>query len=130
MLKMRKAESKEAEEVKKITLALLEEWKGNLHTITADNGKEFARHQEISKDLGVNFYVAHPYHSWERGSNENLNGLIRQFIPKKTDFTELSDEFIQEVQDILNRRPRKRLGYESPEQRLKTLFHKKVAFVC
>lgn len=53
-----------------------------IHTITSDNGKEFAEHQKISQDLKIKFYFAQPYHSWERGSNENLNGLIRQYIPK------------------------------------------------
>ena len=128
-LKMKKVASKEAEGVKQAALDLLAEWKGEIHTITADNGKEFAQHQQLSQVLGINFYFAHPYHSWERGSNENLNGLIRQFIPKKTDFSQLSDQFVQEVQDILNRRPRKRFDYESPEQKLKNLFTQKVAFV-
>lgn len=128
-LKMRKLVCKEAEGVKQASIELLAEWKGKIHTMTADNGKEFAQHQEIAEALDLDFYFAQPYHSWERGSNENLNGLIRQFIPKKTDFKHLSDEFIQEIQDKLNQRPRKRLGYDSPEQRIKNLFSQKVAFV-
>ena len=62
-----------------------------IHTITADNGKEFARHKEIAKGLDAEFYFARPYHSWERGANENTNGLIRQYIPKGTDFSELGN---------------------------------------
>lgn len=122
-LKMRKLESKEAQCVKKATIELLSEWKPFLHTITADNGKEFALHQTISQELDLDFYFAKPYHSWERGSNENLNGLIRQYIPKKSVFSQISDDFIQEVENKINRRPRKRFGYESPLDRLKNFFH-------
>ena len=59
-------------------------FKGLLHTITSDNGKEFANHKAIAEAQGIDFYFAHPYHSWERGANENMNGLIRQYIPKGT----------------------------------------------
>ena len=65
-----------------------------IHTITADNGKEFAKHQEIAKELDISFYFCKPYHSWERGANENTNGLIRQYIPKGTDFSEITDELV------------------------------------
>ena len=74
-----------------------EPYKDRLHTITANNGKEFAKHEEIAKGLDVKVCFARPYHSWEGGANENINGLIRQYIPKGTDFNELSDEFIAEV---------------------------------
>lgn len=60
--------------------------------ITADNGKEFAKHEEIAQKLEINFYFCKPYHSWERGANENTNGLIRQYIPKGTDFSEITDK--------------------------------------
>jgi len=83
----------------------------------------------IIKALGIDFYFATPYHSWERGSNENLNGLIRQYIPKKTDFNEISDEFIQEIADKINRRPRKRFDYESPKEKLRNLLSLKVTFI-
>lgn len=116
MLKMKKIPKKEAALLKKAALELLQEWKPLIHTITSDNGKEFALHQEIAKELEIQFYFAHPYHSWERGANENLNGLIRQYIPKKTDFADISDQFIAEIQDKLNNRPRKRLNFESPKQ--------------
>ncbi len=62
-----------------------------------------------------------PYHSWERGSNENLNGLIRQYIPKKTDFSKISDDFIEQIEDKINRRTRKRFDYESPQEKLQNL---------
>lgn len=76
------------------------------------------------------FYFARPYHSWERGSNENLNGLIRQYFRKGMDFTELTDREIQEVEDKLNNRPRKRFGYLSPLEQLNKLLttEGKVAF--
>lgn len=128
-LKMKKLPSKEAAAVEKAAIELLKDWKPFLHTITADNGKEFANHLEISGALGIGFYFARPHHPWERGSNENLNGLIRQYIPKKTDFSQISDGFIQEIEDKINRRPRKRFGYESPQQKVSDLFSQKVAFV-
>lgn len=113
MLKMKKV-PKKAALVKDAAIELLKEWKPLLFTITSDNGKEFAQHQLIAQELDINFFFANPYHSWERGANENLNGLIRQYIPKKSDFELISDEFIQEIQDKLNNRPRKRLNFESP----------------
>lgn len=81
-----------------------------LHTITSDNGKEFSLHSKISQELGINFYFAKPYHSWERGANENINGLIRQYFPKKTDFATITDEQVQWVEDKLNNKPRKRFN--------------------
>jgi IS30 family transposase len=124
MLKMKKIPKKEAALVKEAALELLQEWKPLIHTITSDNGKEFALHQDIAKELGIQFYFAHPYHSWERGANENLNGLIRQYIPKKTNFADISDQFIADIQDKLNNRPRKRLNFKSPNQTFT-----KVAFI-
>jgi IS30 family transposase len=124
MLKMKKIQKKEAALVKEAALELLQEWKPLIHTITSDNGKEFALHQDIAKELGIQFYFAHPYHSWERGANENLNGLIRQYIPKKTNFADISDQFIADIQDKLNNRPRKRLNFKSPNQTFT-----KVAFI-
>lgn len=87
-------------------------------TITFDNGKEFTNHQEITKKIGVKIYFANPYHSWERGVNENTNGLIRQYIPKKSDFGNYSVENIAEIQEKLNNRPRKILKFDSPIQNL------------
>jgi transposase, IS30 family len=81
MLKMKKLNGKDAKELAHATVDILQDWQPFLHTITADNGKEFADHKSISEALGIDFFFARPYHSWERGSNENLNGLIRQYIP-------------------------------------------------
>ena len=86
-------------------------------------GKEFAKHKEIAKGLDVKVYFARPYHSWERGANENINGLIRQYIHKGTDFSELSDEFIAEVEWKLNNRPRKSLGYLTPLEYCRKMFN-------
>jgi len=66
-------------------------YKPIIHTITGDNGKEFAEHKTIAKTLGIDFYFARPYHSWERGANENTNGLIRQYFPKGSSFNHVTD---------------------------------------
>ena len=118
---MKKVRSKQAERVREVIEELLLNWKPNILTITSDNGKEFAQHQEIAKTLEIDYYFAHPYRSWERGANENLNGLVRQYFPKKSSFTNLTDKRIQEVANKLNNRPRKRLGYETPEFIMKKL---------
>lgn len=89
-------------------------FKGLLHTVTSDNGKEFAEHKAIAKSLAVDYYFAHPYHSWERGANENMNGLIRQYLPKGTHFDGLDDNEIKRIRDKLNNRPRKKLGFLTP----------------
>jgi transposase, IS30 family len=85
-------------------------------TMTTDNGKEFAKFKELEKSLGLTVYFAHPYTSWERGLNENTNGLIRQYFPKKTDFANVSHQAVAEVEWKLNNRPRKCLGYRTPEE--------------
>ena len=100
--------------------------KNRIKTITADNGKEFPGHQKIAEKLGIDFFFAHPYHSWERGSNESLNGLIRQYIPKKTDFNAITDQYIQFVQDELNNRSGKRFNFLSPNHKFNQL---KIAFI-
>ena len=98
-------------------------WYGIFHllTITADNGKEFAKHQEIAEKLEISFYFCKPYHSWERGANENTNGLIRQYIPKGTDLSGITDEFVGWVENKLNNRPRKRLGYLTPNEKFNSI---------
>jgi len=83
-------------------------------TITCDNGKEFSNHRAIAEALQANVYFAHPQAAWERGSNENANGLIRQYFPKGTNFAELTDEEIRRAEMRLNTRPRKCLGFSSP----------------
>jgi transposase, IS30 family len=83
-------------------------------TVTLDNGSEFSHHEQVSAALDCQIYFARPYHSWERGANENVNGLIRQYFPKGTDFDGVADEQIQAVEQAINLRPRKRLGYKAP----------------
>ena len=130
VLKMKKVDSKEAKVVSAAINEMLEEWIPYLHTVTNDNGKEFAEHQNNADFLSVSYYFATPYHPWERGSNENLNGLIRQYIKKGSDFTKLTDHYIQTIENKLNNRPRKRLNYENPTFVMnQLLFNQKVAFV-
>lgn len=114
VFKMKKVNSKKASEVTVAINSMLEDWTPYIHTITSDNGKEFAGHKNVAETNNIDYYFAHPYHSWERGSNENLNGLIRQYIPKKSDFRLLTDEYIKEVENKINLRPRKRFNYENP----------------
>ena len=114
VLKMKKVSSKKYSEVSDAINEMLADWLPYLHTITSDNGKEFAAHRKVSEISNIDYYFANPYHSWERGSNENLNGLVRQYIPKKSDFKLFSDEYIKQIEDKLNSRPRKRFNYENP----------------
>ncbi|NOQ50779.1 MAG: IS30 family transposase [Desulfuromonadaceae bacterium] len=111
-----KAPNRTASEVRAIIVKRLLPLAAHVHTLTYDNGKEFALHQDIDKELQANGYFAHPYHSWERGLNENTNGLIRQFFPKGKDLSEVTNEDIQRVMDKLNNRPRKCLGFKTPNQ--------------
>ena len=108
--------SKSAEEIQNKVTKLLQEWKPFIKTITSDNGKEFANHKEIAKKLGVEYYFARPYHSWERGANENYNGLLRQYFPKGYDFSLITEKQLKYVENKINNRPRKRFGFLSPNQ--------------
>jgi len=83
-------------------------------TLTVDNGSENAGYDELVEKLDISCFFAHPYHSWERGTNENTNGLIRWYFPKRTNFATISDDAIKAVEDALNNRPRKRLGWKTP----------------
>lgn len=114
MLKIRKVASKEAKIVSKAIVEELTDWIPYIKTITADNGKEFADHKFVSEQLGIDYYFARPYHSWERGSNENLNGLVRQYFKKSSDFEPITKEQVKAVENKLNNRPRKRFNYENP----------------
>jgi IS30 family transposase len=83
-------------------------------TLTLDNGSENSCHPELEELLNINCYKTHPYSSWERGTNENTNGLIRWYFPKGTDFATISEESVRIVEEALNNRPRKRLGWKTP----------------
>ena len=95
---------------------LLRPHKGKCYTMTFDNGKEFAEHQTIAAELDADVYFAHPYHSWERGLNENSNGLLRQYFPKGMELVEVTQEQVQWAVDRLNHRPRKVLGFRTPHE--------------
>jgi len=120
---MRKLPTKEAIGVTNAIIELLYPIRDITHTITSDNGKELSLHETVSKSLDIDFYFCDPYSSWQRGLNENTNGLIRRYIPKKTEFENISDNEIMMIQDKLNHRPRKTLGYKTPFE----LFFKEIS---
>jgi IS30 family transposase len=95
-------------------------------SLTSDNGKEFADHEEISRTLGISFYFAHPYSAWERGTNENTNGLLRQYFPKHVSLQGISEAQVEKAMNQLNHRPRKTLGFRTP---FEVFFHQSVALV-
>ncbi|MDP2642798.1 MAG: IS30 family transposase [Candidatus Peregrinibacteria bacterium] len=106
-----------AEKVRTTTIAEFSKLsKKKLCTITYDNGSEFSEHETTGIWLKTAIYFAYPYHSWERGTNENTNGLLRQFFPKGTDFTKITDFDLQKVVKLINNRPRKRLNYHTPQE--------------
>ena len=83
-------------------------------TVTLDRGKEFAKHNEITKETGIEFYFPAPHQPWARGTNENTNGLLREYFPKGTDISQMTDRLVERVVYNLNTRPRKCLGYATP----------------
>ncbi len=105
---------KQAQAVTVEVTRLLRPHKRKCHTVTFDNGKEFAEHEKIAAELNVDIYFAHPYHSWERGLNENSNGLLRQYFPKGMELTAVTQEQVQRAVDLLNHRPRKVLEFRTP----------------
>lgn len=111
---IRKIERKTANNVNHAALKALKQLKLPVHSITFDNGKEFAKHQELARKLKTNIYFARPYKSCDRGLNEHTNGLIRQFLPKKSDFKVVSEHNIKIIENFLNTRPRKVLNYLAP----------------
>jgi transposase, IS30 family len=111
-----KLANKSAPELRDRSIARFTPFATRVYTITLDNGKEFCEHEAIAKALGARIYFAHPYASWERGLNENTNGLLRQYFPKGTDLSLLTDAELQRVEDLLNNRPRKTLGYRTPNE--------------
>lgn len=92
-----------------------------LRTMTADNGREFAEFAQIERKLGLSFYFANPHSPWERGTNENTNGLLRQFFPKGSDFSKIRPSDLARVERLMNNRPRKCLGYRTPVEVLNKL---------
>ena len=113
---IKRVPDRQADQMAKAIVQLLRPYKDNVFTLTVDNGKEFALHKKISKSLRAQIYFAHPYHAWERGLNENTNGLLRQYFPKKIDFRTIDDESIQHAIERLNNRPRKTLGFATPNE--------------
>uniref|UniRef100_A0AB33IZM1 IS30 family transposase n=1 Tax=Prevotella sp. GTC17254 TaxID=3236794 RepID=A0AB33IZM1_9BACT len=107
-------EGKKAKPLAREVRRLLLPYKKYMHTITTDNGPEFADHLQITKDLGVTVYFAAPYASWQKGAIENTNKLIRQYIPKSANFDEFTDKKIRMIQKKINRRPREKLGFKTP----------------
>ena len=105
---------KTAKAVRAVIVAGLTPYKDQVHTMTYDNGKEISEHEKIAKDLGAKIYFAHPYASWERGVNENTNGLIRQYFPKGRELTAVTKAEIEHTMNRLNHRPRKTLGFRTP----------------
>ena len=114
LLRMKKVGKRTGSLTKETICSKLEDLE--VETLTSDNGKEFSEHEEIAKKLKAGFYFCHPYRSCERGLNENTNGLIRQYFPKKTEFDKITDEDIKIVEEKLNNRPRKTLGYQTPNE--------------
>ena len=115
-VRLRKVPDGTATAVAEAVLSVLHPVRARVHTLTWDNGSEFAEHRLMDIGLEAQSYFAMPYSSWQRGCNENLNGLVRQYIPKGCDISLFSDAEIQQIEDKLNRRPRKRLGFRTPEQ--------------
>lgn len=107
-------EGKNAKALAKVVSRMLMPYKAYVHSITTDNGTEFAEHEKISNSLETKIYFTHPYSSWEKGLIEYTNKLIRQYIPKKSNFNEYNNHLINEIQKKINARPRKKLNYETP----------------
>lgn len=109
-----KVDQRTADQVGDAMIEVLQNVADRVHTLTADNGKEFANHERIAHALQADFFFAHPYAAWERGTNENMNGLIRQYIPKTQDFATVTHADLMWIMNRLNHRPRKCLDFQSP----------------
>lgn len=116
IVRIGRVSTKHSDIVSAIIVDLLRPMKRITHTVTFDNGKEFSGHEQIAKSLNADIYFAHPYSSWERGLNENTNGLIRQYIKKGSSFEGITEKRIAFIEDRLNNRPRKALGYFTPNE--------------
>lgn len=113
---LHKLDAATSDQTTRALIRRLRPYQSLVHTITADNGKEFAGHRTVAKSLSAGFYFATPYHAWERGLNENTNGLVRQYFPKGTSFATVTQRDVRRVQNLLNSRPRKTLAYKSPNE--------------
>ena len=114
-----RTDSKEAEEVTRAICALFAPLpRASLQSLTLDNGKEFARHEELARTTDLDVFFAKPYHSWERGTNENTNGLIRRLHPKKSSFSGIGKAEIKRIDTFVNDRPRKCLGWMTPREKM------------
>lgn len=117
MLFMRKlTHGKNASELAKNVVWMLEPYKQYIKTITTDNGKEFTFHEYITQKLGVKVYFADPYSSWQKGTIENANGLVRQYIPKSSEFSKVTHQKVKQVMEKINARPRKKLNFLTPNE--------------
>ena len=112
-----KLRSRTVAEVNREAVRLIKTACGPVRTITADNGTEFHSYKRIEQATGVKFYFATPHHAWERGTNENTNGLIRQYLPKRTSMAQVTQHDCNRIAKALNTRPRKRYDYDTPEER-------------
>ena len=123
---MAKVSNKTADLVGSAIIDALTPFEARVKTLTYDNGKEFCGHVKIDEALGSTGYFARPFASWERGSNENFNGLLRQYVPKKRQMTSITGEEIKMIENRLNNRPRKRLGFRTPAE----VFHQSLSRVA
>jgi len=121
---------KNAKALTSVAVRLLTAYRHHVHTITADNGTEFANHESIAKQLNAAFFFTHPYSAWEKGLVENTNKLVRQYIPKKANLNAISQQQIKQIQYKLNSRPRAKLNFYSPKEKFSLLLEKKVALTC
>ena len=122
---LEKLDRKKSEDVKNALLKDLLQYPENLRkTITYDNGLENVKHEQVNKTLGTRSYFCNPYHSWEKGSIENVIGIFRRYLPKGTDFAKISAEEIKRIEDTINDRPKKCLGFKSPREMLALLSSK------
>jgi len=126
LCRIAKVPDRKAASAQKAISQTLSPLRDKVHTLTYDNGPEFSHHQKVNRDLGAKSFFAHPYHSWERGSNENMNGLLRQYFPKGRSMRAISKTQIKLIAERLNNRPRKGLGYKTPNQ----VFKEKISDVA
>lgn len=120
-LLMKRIDNKSASATRQAIISGLKESGLPVHTLTSDNGTEFADYEQVAKALKATFYFAHPYHAWERGANEHNNKLIRQYVPKKMDFSQMPAQEVKTYQERINDRPRKKLNYSTPNEHITSI---------